>query len=141
MALFVLVSQLAAEWGRLVSEPLADRLPWPLAFGGGMLAGGLTVALVSLHAELAWAGRIIGRLPAAVPSAETTVEPSAPQRQSSSRIGVPGVVDAPARPHVSSLRIGVPGVVDAPARPHVSSLRIGVPGVVDAPARPHVSSL
>jgi DNA-binding SARP family transcriptional activator len=128
MALSVLVSQLAADLGRLVSEPLADRLPWPLAFGGGMLAGGLTVALVSLHAELVWAGRIMGQLPATAPSAETAVEPPAPQQQSSSRIGVLGAVDAPAQPQVSSLRIGVLGPVDAPAQPQVSSLRIGVLG-------------
>jgi DNA-binding SARP family transcriptional activator len=106
MALSVLVSQLAADCGRLVTEPLADRIPWPLAFGGGMLAGGLTVALVSLHAELAWAGRIIGRLPAPaaapghararrigpMPAAETALEPPACQQQSRLRIGVLGLL-------------------------------------------------
>jgi DNA-binding SARP family transcriptional activator len=125
MALSVLVSQLAADCGRLISEPLADRLPWPLVFGGGMLAGGLTAALVSLHAEQAWAGRIMGRLAAQAASSDHARAMSiGPMRADKA------AAETPPRPQAPSLRTGVLGTVGAPPRPQAPSLRIGVLGTL-----------
>src|SRR6266702_2367021 len=46
MALSVLASHLAAGGGLIAAESFPGRLPGVVVFGGGMLVGGLTVALV-----------------------------------------------------------------------------------------------
>jgi DNA-binding SARP family transcriptional activator len=124
MALPVLVSQLAAGCGCLVGEPLADRLPWPLVFGGGMLAGGLTVSLAILHAELVRTGRILRTLP--VPAV-------ALDQAGDLRVGPrPAVFPARLEPAAAPAKTAV----YPPARPEKASLRIGVLGVLTINGQP-----
>ena len=131
MALSVLVSQLAAS-GRLAGEPLAGRVPGLVMFGGGMLVGGLAVALVGWLAEHAWTGRARAWPSCATPApAQARAWPvrHAPATRTArpAPAGSPAATDraGPARP-APAASAPVPPAAAAPRQP--ASLRIGVLG-------------
>jgi len=130
MVLSVLASHLAAGGGRLATESLPGRLPGLVVFGGGMVVGGLTVALVRWLGLHSWIGRAGAWLPVPAPAVPA---PAAPTPAAPAPVPPTPVLLAPAQPGraepgLRAERAHPPKPAPAPEPPQSPSLRIGVLG-------------